>query len=393
MTVDGRENRALQEGDHWERVFHAVSDGVLVTDTEGKILAVNAAMLELLAVSEDHLTGCYLGENEGATFGATLTPLGRPEASEEHCLRLVQEFGKIQGYEWLINNTRGEQHWVRVSGTALGSPDSESERFVFTMQDITELRVVERAKERFVQLMGHELRNPLQVIRGLATLLRIHARTGNAVTVANCVDRLDQQVQQLSELVNEMLTAYVSRGDRLQIRPRVFCLEEFLQHIVTTFSTSAIDYKIMLCAAGSGHARVRADSQRLMQVMTNLLGNAIKYSPPGTRIWVRIETDGGWAFVHVEDEGVGIPPDRLEQVFDGFYRVEDLCEWAPEGLGLGLFISRNIARRHGGDLWAENRSEGGTRITLKLPVAGRMDDCKEQETGKGAPPLVKASRG
>ena len=96
--------------------------------------------------------------------------------------------------------------------------------------------------------------------------------------------------------------------------------------------------------------------------------NAFSYSPRGTRVWIDVKADGGNAYVRVEDEGIGIPEGELEEVFSGFHRGSNLTRCDPVGSGLGLFVSREVARRHGGDLWAERRPGRGTFMVLRLPL-------------------------
>jgi signal transduction histidine kinase len=113
---------------------------------------------------------------------------------------------------------------------------------------------------------------------------------------------------------------------------------------------------------------VMADPQRLGQAISNLLTNATKYTPAGKTIRVRLAKPNGAVVLKVEDEGVGIPPEDLERIFDGFYRTPDVTKWQPGSVGLGLYISRGLVRRMGGDLWAENRPGGGTVMCLKMPL-------------------------
>ncbi|MHB8757854.1 MAG: sensor histidine kinase, partial [Bacillota bacterium] len=116
--------------------------------------------------------------------------------------------------------------------------------------------------------------------------------------------------------------------------------------------------------------------RRLIEVLTNLMSNAIKYTRPGGHIWVKAAVDGENVVARVEDDGIGIPEDQLDQVFEGFHRARNLTEHDPGGLGLGLFISRDISRRHGGDLWAANREGGGTVMNLKLPLVRQRAGSK-----------------
>jgi len=221
-------------------------------------------------------------------------------------------------------------------------------------------------------VISHEIRNTLQVIKGLVQLLDLRLSGENRLVVGKYVQSLNHQVNHLTALADDILTAYRLGTGKMAIQVGDMCLVDSLYEAVTPYLRADGSHSLITDFSIPDDLRVRADPQRAMQIVANLLSNAAKYTPVGKRIWVRAHSEADFVKVIVEDEGIGIPSDQLEKVFDGFVRAHNVTEWKSGGIGLGLYISRNLARRMGGDLWAESRPEGGTTMTLRLPLHSQL---------------------
>lgn len=237
------------------------------------------------------------------------------------------------------------------------------------IQEMTEFQHAERADDMVARIIAHELRNPLQVIEVLVQLLR-EMTPGGIAAVKRYAEALGSQVDHLSSLVEDILTAWSVDADRLEIHPEpadlVMIVEDSLKPMM-----EAAEHEIIVPYPKDLTIPVRVDKVRIRQIITNLIGNAVKYTPPGKRIWVDISQSDEYALVRIADEGIGIPKGETDLVFRPFYRATNSVCVSKEGLGLGLYICRQLARRHGGDLWAEERPGGGTVMNLRLPVRSR----------------------
>jgi signal transduction histidine kinase len=222
----------------------------------------------------------------------------------------------------------------------------------------------DRAKTRSLHLVAHDLSGPLTVLKGYVALLQegklsLEQFNGH-------VPVLVAQLNQIQRLVQTLLdTARLEEG-RLELQLTEFDLVPFVNRLVAVMALPESRLRIVV-AAGAGELPVMADSTRVESILRNVITNAIKYSPEGTLITCTVACVGDHAEVRVRDEGPGIAPADLDRLFRRFGRVGDV-KMNPAGVGLGLFLSRQLARLHGGDLTAVSGKGQGSTFTLTLPI-------------------------
>jgi PAS domain S-box-containing protein len=269
----------------------------------------------------------------------------------------------------------GSVRWLAMRGrTHVGAPGSAAYVLgacvdLTDRKRVAEERAANRAKDEFLAILGHELRNPLAPILTALHLLRRKAERGVADTAKERAI-IERQVEHLVRLVDDLLdVARITRG-KITLEPRTVDVAEFVATAVE-LSVSLIErrgHRIELDVP-TGELFVDGDPARLAQIVTNLLTNAAKYTPQGGRIVVRARRAGANAEVSVEDNGVGIPPHLLAKVFDLFVQDERASDRRDGGLGIGLTIVKNLARMHGGEVIAESEGAGrGSRFTLRVPA-------------------------
>ncbi|MDP2856984.1 MAG: ATP-binding protein [Bacillota bacterium] len=346
-------------------VFDGVSDSLIIIDEDGR-RTHNKAALRLEGFSADDPKS---STEVVRVFDQVLDLNGRRlDVSEYPGSRVLR--GESLRDEYIrFTNLEGRQVEALVSGDLIETPVGK--RAVILSKDVTELRRLERVKEEFLQVVVHELKNPLQVAKGVVQVLSMRLGVEGLHSLDKYVNTLSGQVDHLTKIVNELLNAVrtTSSGFVVSTEDMDFC--EVVAEAVEPYLINPSGRQIEVYLAFGGPVRVNGDRTRIKEIVTNLLSNAIKYTPPGKRIWIRCFADSEGARLQVEDEGTGIPEEDLEKVFEGFYRSTNLSQWeSGGGLGLGLYISRGIARKHGGDIWAENRKGGGTVMTLRLPLGG-----------------------
>lgn len=221
-------------------------------------------------------------------------------------------------------------------------------------------------KDRFVQVMGHEMKNPIQVMNALVPLMNM-METPDISTIRRYARTLNAQITQLASLIEDLLTACAAEDRELYILKRPADLVDLVRDWTDSL-VSVKRHKVIRLFSVKDRIPVCVDSKRIRGVLTAVFENAVNYSQEGTRIWIDVKRQPGFGLVIIEDEGVGIPEDELERVFQAFYRGSNIEKCDVDGVGIGLFIGKKVARQHGGDLWAENRPGGGTRMILRLPV-------------------------
>ncbi|HVE78606.1 MAG TPA: ATP-binding protein [Gemmatimonadaceae bacterium] len=225
-----------------------------------------------------------------------------------------------------------------------------------------------RAKADFLAVMSHELRTPLNAIGGYAELLELGVHGPVAEPQRVALERIQRSQRHLSGLINEVLSyARVESGSvRYQIAdvPMDEILRAADSLILPQVRAKGLDYACPGCPAT---LVARADRERVQQILVNLLTNAVKFTERGGRVRVECEAADGAVLVRVRDTGVGIPPEKLEAIFEPFVQIDSALTRTHDGIGLGLAISRNLARGMGGELVAESRVDEGSTFTLTLP--------------------------
>lgn len=233
-------------------------------------------------------------------------------------------------------------------------------------RDITERRVLERQKDAFIGIAAHELRTPVTGIKAYAQLLaRRLRRTGDAASV-DTLEKLDTQVDRLNGLIEDLLDVTRIQSGALPYRPAPFDLRALLAEVIDETQRTTTQHQIVTDYAAP--VTLVGDRNRIGQVVTNLLTNAIKYSPQADRIIVRAASENGNLIVSVQDFGIGIPKADQPHIFERFYRVNAESRAAYAGLGLGLYISAEFVKRHGGTIWVESEEGQGTTIAFSLPL-------------------------
>jgi len=246
---------------------------------------------------------------------------------------------------------------------------------------LVELEEVDRLKTQFLSMASHELRTPLTAVSGFIQvarrrLARATERDGavdwkdEARRAAETLELAQRQSRRLGRLVDELLDVSRLQLGRVELHNTdidvIASVRETLERTRLQDPTRPFELE-----EGAGSATVLGDRDRIDQVFENLISNAMKYSPADSPITVTVTIEGDEAHITVRDRGIGIAPEELEPIFDLFYRSPDPRAGHVSGLGLGLFISREIIKRHGGTLWAESGA-GGSTFHVRLPVVSAV---------------------
>ncbi len=296
---------------------------------------------------------CYkvlqAGQSEPCAFctNAQLTEGGRP----------------TQPVVWEFQNTVTKR-WYLCIDKAIPWSDGRLVRMEVAI-DITERKRQEQFREQYVGLISHDLRTPISTIALAATLLRALLERGAGLEeAARPLETIRRSTRRMAEMVEDLLETTRLESGHFQLHNSRFDLGRLAGAVAAQLETTTS--RPIRCQT-SGPAPVLADTGRIERVLENLIGNALRYSPPESLVTVQIEAQEQEAIVTVADSGIGIPPDELPKLFQRFYRVKG--NDSGKGLGLGLYNSRLIIEHHGGRIWAESSPGAGSTFGFALPVA------------------------
>jgi PAS domain S-box-containing protein len=225
-----------------------------------------------------------------------------------------------------------------------------------------------RLKDEFLSIASHELRTPVTSIKGYTQLAKMLIKEGDLATSEEYLDIALDQIDRMSRLILELLDVSRIETGRLEIRREAIRWSQFVRDVVHRHHTAVSDRRFHISVPDVSKL-ISGDRDRLEQVLGNLLENAVKYSPDGSDVTVTVDDRGDSFVTAVCDRGIGIPADELGQVFERFHRGRQVSSTNYGGLGLGLYITKQIIERHGGTIWVESKEGHGTTFSFSLPVA------------------------
>ena len=294
-----------------------------------------------------------------------ILPEDRP-LMPEAIIKAIQSQGGIYNLQYRVRHTDQSVHWIDANGTVLFDASVPS-RIIGTMVDITEKKDLELLRDELFNVTTHELKTPLSAVKGYLQLLdRFITGTGNE-RIAGVAKRALGSVERITRLLNEMADPVNLYSNQIRLAKDYFDLNALSEEIAGNAMLINPDYKITVSTTNID-SLVFADRYRIGQVLTNLVNNAIKYSPERKDVEVTIGTHKNDVKVLVKDHGIGLAKSEHQKVFKKFYRATSTPKNIP-GFGIGLFLSAEIIIRHGGIIGVEeSESPGGTCFYFTLPI-------------------------
>jgi PAS domain S-box-containing protein len=258
----------------------------------------------------------------------------------------------------------GEIRWGQVEGQVFFDKNHQPIRLVGSLQDITEQKLAQQQKDDFISIASHELKTPITSLKASLQLIdRIKDKPAGEA-MPKLIQQARKSIQRVSTLVDDLLNVTRFQQGQMALHKTTFVISQLLNAITNPISITG---KHQIRIVGDMALSIYADENRIDQVVTNLINNAVKYAPESKEILLSIENIGLHAKVSVKDQGPGIPEEKTAHLFDRFYRV-DAAGYQASGFGLGLYISSEIIKRHGGDIGVNSELGKGSTFWFTLPL-------------------------
>jgi two-component system sensor histidine kinase VicK len=276
--------------------------------------------------------------------------------------------GAIYDTEYpIMAHNDGRIRWVRAIGAVQQDEKGTNRYFTGVLHDITEQKQDEIRKNDFIGMVSHELKTPLTSLNALLQVASLKLKNNPDSFLTSAMEKSNVQVKRMTTMINGFLNVSRLESGKIHIEKAVFELETLINDMIAESSLTASTHLIHLLHCPS--VKINADREKIGSVISNLISNAIKYSPKGNKITIDCQAEDGKVIVSVTDEGMGIKPGDLEKIFDRYYRVETNHTQHISGFGIGLYLCAEIIHRHEGQIWAESQSGVGSTFYFSLPVS------------------------
>ena len=335
--------RAAEEGAEAVRALAHVEEAVVLLDNDGIVRSWNPAAVRLFGLD-------------------AADALGHPAQAAVPALAHIRD--EARASDAVVEATvDGNHHWLAVSESGFG------EGSVVVFRDVTRDRELERVRSEFVATAAHELRTPLAAVYGAVRTLRRTDQPLPSETREQLLSMIETESERLGAVTDQLLVSAQLDASLLETSRDAVDAGALCRSVVESAAARVPDTIELAVEEPDGPVRLTADEARLRQVVVNLLDNAIKYSPDGGRIDVRVSANGTRGLIDVADHGLGIPEGEQERIFEKFYRLDPAMARGVGGSGLGLHISRELLRRMNGTITVRSQPGVGSTFTVSLPIA------------------------
>jgi PAS domain S-box-containing protein len=351
------ENNLRSLNDFNDRILASIDDIIIVLDGEMKIIKANKAFDKVL------------NYNKPGTESLNFADVIKPYDIENRLLANLQN--TITTRKGFLNNVieletaSGDKRIYDVNTAPMpGSNSSDSKNILVVIHDITIHEQMKREREDIIGFVAHELRNPLGNVVLCNEIMSEAVKENNLQELEDLLIRSKNNVARLNKMIGELYDTTRLNSGNFHLEISEFNFEDMVKEAIETIEVLQPAYNIVV--KGNGNILVQGDRYRLIQVMTNYLGNGIKYSNGKTDVTLTMQHDENSVVVSVKDEGLGISKSQLPYIFDRFFRAEKTRN--IEGMGLGLYLCRQIIGAHNGRVWAESEEGKGSTFYFSIPV-------------------------
>jgi len=356
--------KSLQESEAFlSSIISTVRESLLVLDPDFTVVSANSHFLKTFKVSQEETNGKLLYELGNHQWDiqklrellTEILPTNNPVEDFE----VEHDFPHIGKKLMLLNAYR-----VELEGQF-------KDQILLAIEDITDRREIERRKDDFLSIASHELKTPLTTIKGYVQALERTVPKESSDKFKTILNKTAMHVNKLNNLITELLDVSRIQTGNLELHKTEFDFDKLVEETIEGLQNAAHHHKISI--EGKSKAMVSADESHIVQVLNNLISNAIKYAPDSPRILVYVSAVSEYVKVSVTDYGMGISLEDQKRLFERFFRAGEIQQRFP-GMGIGLYICDQIIKNHGGTLWVQSEKGKGSTFNFTLPINANTNE-------------------
>lgn len=346
-----------------ETLFNSIGDGAIATDEFGKITRVNPTAQELLGFSQDELIGHW--------FPKKIVALNADDSTVNLIDRAITKAalsGKPVSVKYYYRQKNGQKLPVAVNASPIILNDVPLGSIV-VFRDITFEEQVDRMKSEFISLASHQLRTPLSAIKTYSHMLSDGYMGKLKPEQKKALNTIITASNRMNELISTLLNITRIESGTIAIAPKQIDLVKLVQEVITELELMAGHKSINLSyeIKGKSSTSIRSDALIVKEILTNLVSNAVKYTPDNGTVEITLTPSRSEVLLHVSDSGWGIPKLSHDQVFSKFFRAQNIVKRETTGTGLGLYLVKGLLDELGGTIWFESTEDDGTSFYFTLP--------------------------
>ncbi|MBI5149355.1 MAG: PAS domain S-box protein [Candidatus Omnitrophica bacterium] len=348
--------KTINEKKQTDAVIRSIAEGLVVVDAQGKVVMINPAAEKLLGVSRKDKIGQPI--SDGAKKDQLISLSRGSSDGEDKEIELISQEDETKKV-------------LRASTAVIENENGQTIGMVSVLSDITKQKELDQLKANFVAGVSHELRTPIVAIDKSITLILEKEAGELTATQEQFLSIAQRNLKRLSDLINDLLDLSKLEAGKMELRRKPTSVNNVIQETIDTLNNWARTKTITL----EKHVEdmlpeIDVDPDRVTQVLTNLIGNAVKFTPNGGKIIVeaRLSDDKKNVRLMVQDNGIGIAQEHLPKLFSKFYQAGERVASDISGTGIGLSICKEIVELHGGNIWVESEKDQGAKFIFNLPV-------------------------
>lgn len=334
-------------------VIENMSDGVIATDETGAVVLMNEP------------AGILLGVNPEEIYGEFIMDVLKFDDKEIDLPELPENGSMIIDF-----SDDNEIFLIRANFSTVTDDDDEITGFITVISDVTEQEKIEQERREFVSNVSHELRTPLTTMKSYIEAL-MDGEWKNEAIAPRFLEVTQNETERMIRMVNDLLQLSKMDNKEQQLLKERSDFVALFHHVIDRFEMNAPEHIEFVRELPNEKLYVWIDQDKLIQVIDNIISNAIKYSPEGGTVTCRVIKQRHQIMVSITDEGMGIAYDKLEKIFERFYRIDKARTRKLGGTGLGLAISKELVEAHHGKIWAKSKEGKGTTVIFTLPLMGK----------------------